>query len=67
MKKDALFRSDPFTSGRNATSSSISADHNGRAFFRQNRVSVLTKRQSNLCAMLSALTQVITYDERPAL
>ncbi|MBC8717583.1 hypothetical protein [Ochrobactrum sp. Marseille-Q0166] len=63
MKKDALLGNDPFSRRSDAVVSSTSAGLGGAAFFRQNRVSVLTKIQCTMPLM------PLTSDncERPAL
>jgi len=63
MKQGALLYNDPFSSSGKTASASFSYAHNSGAFFRQNRVSVLTKRQCILSFMSSTSTQC----ERPAL
>lgn len=51
MKKDALLGNDPFSRRSDAVVSSTSAGLGGAAFFRPNRVSVLTKIQCTLSLM----------------
>lgn len=51
MKKNALFHNDPFSEGGKAVRSLFFRSNEERAFFRQNRVSVLTKIQCTLLLM----------------
>lgn len=63
MRKDALFNNDPFSGSEKTARSSYLFFGKVRAFFGQDQVALLTKRQCNLSLMFSTSN----HCERPAL
>ncbi|MFD1794278.1 hypothetical protein ACFSE0_21985 [Ochrobactrum teleogrylli] len=67
MSKSALLQSTPIASKGNLAAAAPIPSNDGKAFFGQDRVSVLTKSVAILPVMKSFYTICANYCERPAL